>query len=40
MQDWNDADVKRILTNVRQALGTAAATLLIIEVSLHHQLNG
>ena len=33
MQDWNDKDCLRILSNVRSAMGTAACSLLIVEVS-------
>ena len=32
VQDWDDKDCMRILSSVRAAMGTAACTLLIIEV--------
>jgi hypothetical protein len=34
LHDWNDADSAAILTNIRRAIGSARATLVIAEVQL------
>ena len=34
MQDWNDKQAMRILASIRQAIGTARASLLLVEVAL------
>jgi 6-hydroxytryprostatin B O-methyltransferase len=34
LHDWPDADAVRILSSVRQAIGSSGATLLILDVRL------
>lgn len=34
LHDWNDSDTVTILSNLRKAIGTAKATLLLVEVCL------